>query len=61
MPTLFTKILLAALALLTLNGCISTRFPSDGNPDKVRLNEVYQGGRTGDVWECKNSRCQKIR
>ena len=49
MPTLFTKILLAALALLTLNGCISTLFPSDGNPDKVRLNEVYQGGRTGDI------------
>lgn len=49
--------LLPMLALLALSGCADV---GQSSPDNIRLNEVYQFGQTGDVWECKMGACQKI-
>lgn len=50
--------LLPMLALLALSGCADV---GQSSPDNIRLNEVYQFGQTGDVWECKEGRCYQVR
>ena len=49
--------MIIVMALL-LSACMGSSRPSR---EELRLNEIYQTNTDGDVWECKDGECTKIR